>query len=80
MDTKDNRILKHITHLTEREEQLFLQTDLSANDVSELHRIRLELDQYWDLLRQRRAFRNAGGDPERAQFVRPIRSRMMSIN
>jgi hypothetical protein len=26
------------------------------------------LDQYWDLLRQRRAFRDAGEDPERAKM------------
>jgi hypothetical protein len=26
----------------------------------------VQLDQTWDLLRQRRALRSAGGDPERA--------------
>ena len=28
---------------------------------------RIELDRCWDLLRQRRARRNAGGDPDDAQ-------------
>jgi hypothetical protein len=32
--------------------------------------IRVELDQCWDLLRQRRALRDAGQDPNRAR-VRP---------
>ncbi|WP_370362860.1 DUF2630 family protein [Mucilaginibacter flavidus] len=27
-----------------------------------------ELDKYWDLLRKRRAFRNVGDDPNRAQM------------
>ncbi|RZK22343.1 MAG: DUF2630 family protein [Flavobacterium sp.] len=33
-----------------------------------MHRIKSELDQYWDLLRQRRAFRDAGEDPDRAKM------------
>ena len=33
-----------------------------------LEAVRIELDRYWDLLRQRRALREAGLDPEGAQL------------
>jgi len=29
--------------------------------------LKVELDQYWDLLRQRRALREFGNDPEKAK-------------
>jgi Protein of unknown function (DUF2630) len=35
-------------------------------DVTRLEEIRLELDRLWDLLRQRRALRSAGDDPDKA--------------
>jgi hypothetical protein len=35
--------------------------------LTEMHKIKLELDQYWDLLRQRRALRDAGEDPNQAE-------------
>jgi hypothetical protein len=35
-------------------------------DATRLEEIRLELDRLWDLLRQRRALRNAGDDPDQA--------------
>ena len=41
-----------------------------APDNNPLARIEVELDQCWELLRQRRALREAGGDPREAQ-VRP---------
>jgi hypothetical protein len=36
------------------------------HDASRLEEIRVELDQLWDLLRQRRALRDAGEDPDKA--------------
>jgi hypothetical protein len=36
-------------------------------DAQRLEEIRIELDRLWDLLRQRRALRNAGRDPDQAQ-------------
>jgi Protein of unknown function (DUF2630) len=47
----------------------------AAGDASESDRLRLDelkvsLDQFWDLLRQRRALRKAGRDPDAAS-VRP---------
>jgi hypothetical protein len=38
-----------------------------ASDATRLEAIRVELDRLWDLLRQRRALRDAGGDPDQAQ-------------
>jgi len=39
-------------------------------DRERLGKINVELDQCWDLLRQRRALRDAGKDPDQAE-VRP---------
>jgi hypothetical protein len=39
-----------------------------AADARRLEAIRVELDRLWDYLRQRRALRNAGGDPDGAQM------------
>ena len=35
-------------------------------DAARLEEIRIDLDRLWDLLRQRRAFRDAGSDPDLA--------------
>jgi hypothetical protein len=35
-------------------------------DAARLEEIRVDLDQLWDLLRQRRALRDAGQDPDQA--------------
>jgi Protein of unknown function (DUF2630) len=40
---------------------------LSASDRARLERVEVQLDQCWDLLRQRRARRDAGQDPNEAQ-------------
>jgi hypothetical protein len=37
-----------------------------AEDRERLEEIRVELDRLWDLLRQRRALREAGRDPDQA--------------
>jgi uncharacterized protein YjaG (DUF416 family) len=67
-NTPDQSVLTHIQQLTEKEEHLYGKTDLTDEDVKELHTVKSELDQYWDLLRQRRAFRDAGEDHERAKM------------
>lgn len=66
--TKDQSVLAHIKQLTENEEHLYGKSELTEEDVKDLHRVKFELDQYWDLLRQRRAFRDAGEDPNRAKM------------
>ena len=45
--------------------------EISADEEhTRLRALEVELDQCWDLLRQRRALRETGGDPREAQ-VRP---------
>jgi hypothetical protein len=44
---------------------------LSANEHNRLEEIKVSLDQCWDLLRQRRALREAGQDPEAARVRDP---------
>lgn len=64
---EDNQILNHIKNLTETEEKLWGNENLSDDEVNKLHKIKLELDQCWDLLRQRRALRDAGKNPDKAE-------------
>jgi Protein of unknown function (DUF2630) len=70
----DNDTLAHIRELVAEEKTLRAQ--LQHRDISEseehvrLRRLEVELDQCWDLLRQRRALRETGGDPREAE-VRP---------
>ena len=47
---------------------MYGKSDLSDDEVKDLHKVKSELDQYWDLLRQRRALRDAGDDPNRAEI------------
>jgi uncharacterized protein YjaG (DUF416 family) len=67
-NTPDNSVISHITKLTEREEHLYGKENLTDDDIKELHRVKSELDQYWDLLRQRRALRDAGSNPNNAEM------------
>jgi len=50
-----------------REELDTASTDALEADQRRLREVELELDRCWDLLRQRRALRDAGADPEQAQ-------------
>jgi hypothetical protein len=43
-------------------------TDRVAADARRLEEVRVELDRLWDYLRQRRARRDAGQDPDDAQM------------
>jgi Protein of unknown function (DUF2630) len=70
----DESIAARIERLVNEEEQLRgrEQTDRADPEALERGRERLrtvevELDQCWDLLRQRRALRDAGADPDQAQ-------------
>ena len=66
----DNKVLKHITNLVEEEEHLYTKGNLSDAEKKKLDKIKIELDQCWDFLRQRRALRDAGKNPDEAK-VRP---------
>ena len=70
----DGQIHNSIDEMVSEEHQLWERE--SAGEASEADRQRLEalrvsLDQCWDLLRQRRARRSAGHDPEGAELRPP---------
>jgi hypothetical protein len=67
---EDKHIIRHIEDLVHEEEHLYGKDLLTNEEISRLHLIKTELDQYWDLLRQRRGKREAGDDPSEAQ-IRP---------
>ncbi|WP_396927473.1 DUF2630 family protein [Mycolicibacterium sp.] len=71
---EDNDTLSRIHDLVAQERELRERVVHGQLDPSEEHErlraIETELDQCWDLLRQRRALRETGGDPSQAS-VRP---------
>jgi Protein of unknown function (DUF2630) len=71
-ESKDQSVLGHIDGLVKEEESLYAQRELSDQDRGRLAKIKVELDQCWDLLRQRRALREFGRDPDQAK-VRPAK-------
>ena len=66
----DRPVRHHIEDLVREEHRLHEQKTLSGHEHQRLEAIRVELDQCWDLLRQRRALREFGQDPDQAR-VRP---------
>jgi hypothetical protein len=62
----DASVLGRIQRLVDEEHRLFERPQLSDEDSRRLAAIQVELDRYWDLLRQRRALREFGGDPSQA--------------
>jgi hypothetical protein len=69
-ESKDQPVLGHIDRLVKEEERLYAQPKLTEDDSNRLAEIKVELDQCWDLLRQRRALREFGRNPDEAK-VRP---------
>ena len=69
-ESKDQPVLGHIDGLVKEEERLYAQSQLTDDDRDRLAKIKVEVDQCWDLLRQRRALREFGRDPDQAK-VRP---------
>ena len=66
----DEQVSERIEALVQEEHELLerggTQRGLDEAGHARLEAIRVELDRYWDLLRQRRARRRAGQDPEGA--------------
>ena len=60
----DAPVLNHIDRLVKEEERLYAQNELADEDRRRLEALKVELDQCWDLLRQRRARREFGGNPD----------------
>ena len=65
--TSDDSVLGKIDTLVHEEQHLYGQEDLSDHDQVRLGQIQVELDQCWDLLRQRRARREFGENPDGAK-------------
>ena len=67
---KDDEVITRIDDLVAEEHRLHSLTSegqaLSQEDRDRLEAIEVRLDQCWDLLRQRRARRDAGQDPDAA--------------
>jgi uncharacterized protein YjaG (DUF416 family) len=66
----DIEIVRQVDELVEREHALqrgHSDNELSEEERKQLNSIETQLDQCWDLLRRRRARRNAGLDPSEAQ-------------
>ena len=68
---EDREIIQHIDQLVDEEHALERAhgegRSLSADERARLQALEVQLDQLWDLLRQRRARRAAGLDPDGAE-------------
>jgi hypothetical protein len=70
----DEQVASRIERLVSEERDLRSREQADRSDESaldsdreRLRAVEVELDRCWDLLRQRRALRDAGGDPDLAQ-------------
>ena len=70
--TTDQTVLKHIEELVAEEKTLYAKGAISDEEKAQLDQINVELDRCWDLLRQRRALREFGRNPDDAE-VRPAK-------
>jgi len=63
----DTTILDHISALVDEERQLRAAPNVAEQNHARLKHVAEQLDQCWDLLRQRRAKREFGDDPASAE-------------
>lgn len=66
----DSEIHAHIEKLVAEEHELWQREstgDVTDSERERLAQLKVSLDQSWDLLRQRRALRNVGRDPDEAE-------------
>jgi uncharacterized protein YjaG (DUF416 family) len=66
----DKEIVKRISELASEEQELeeaHVGEGLSEDELKRKRDLEITLDEMWDLLRQRRAKRSAGQDPDAAQ-------------
>jgi hypothetical protein len=65
----DQQVLNRIDKLVQEEEDLLHRHEgegLSSEDHARMEELKLQLDKMWDYLRQRRALREVGDDPDDA--------------
>jgi hypothetical protein len=70
----DNEIVARIDALATEEQRLeeaHVGEGLSEDELARKRELEVTLDQLWDMLRQRRAKRHAGQDPEGAELRPP---------
>jgi hypothetical protein len=70
----DQQVLGRIDELVKEEELLHRhegESSLSADEHARLEELKVQLDQAWDYLRQRRALRQYGEDPDEASTRGP---------
>ena len=70
----ETQIHESIEQLVAEEHELYGRVGeggLNADEHNRLEQIKVSLDQCWDLLRQRRALREAGQDPDSAHVRDP---------
>ena len=60
-------LVQHITKLVEEEQHLRNDKEAAGGHVERIHQLEEQLDQCWDLLRQRRAKREFGENPDDAK-------------
>lgn len=64
----DREVMDKIKDLLEKEHKLYSKEGLSAEEREETEKIQVDLDRYWDLLRQRRALKEFGDNPDKANL------------
>lgn len=71
----DKEVLQHITQLVSEEHELMERSEqdggLDEAEHARMKELEVSLDQCWDLLRQRRARRSAGLNPDEAAVRDP---------
>ena len=70
-ETTDQSVLQRINELVGQEHRMLARETLSDEAQGRLRALQVELDQCWDLLRQRRALRTVGQDADKAQTRQP---------
>ena len=71
---EDRQVLSRIDELVKEEEGLLSQHEtggLTTDERTRLAKLKAQLDEAWDYLRQRRALRQYGFDPEDASLRGP---------
>jgi hypothetical protein len=69
--SKEAPVLTDIQELVAEEHRLFDKRSLDDAESRRLAKVQVELDQCWDLLRQRRALRETGRDASEAKLRPP---------
>lgn len=68
---EDKKVFKHIKKIADEESRLYSKENLTDKEIKNLHAMKVELDQCWDLLRQRKALLKAGKNPDNAKVRSP---------